>query len=147
MPSLWDGCEKIWREQATKYSRALGFSFGVRSMLPVMAEAFVNLILYNLMKPELAKDQRLKDSIIRMPIDVRIKPLSNNCHGFKQQVDYSMQACKDYHSLVNDRNDLLHGNIVIGKLKFNDLYFLERFRYFKNTPVCGNALSELSSNL
>lgn len=124
--------EKIWIEQATKYSRALGFSFGVRSMLPVMAEAFVNLILHNLMKPELAKDTRLREAIIRSPIDVRIKSLSNNCHGFKQQIDYSIQACKDYHSLVNDRNDLLHGNIVIDKLKFNDLYFHGKVPLFKN---------------
>lgn len=123
--------ERVWKEEGSKYSRALGFSFGVRSMLPVMAEAFVNLLLYQLMKPELAKDERIKENIIRQPIDIRIKSLSNNCFGFKIHIDYTNQICKDYHSLVNDRNDLLHGNVVIEKLKFNDLYFYQKVPIFK----------------
>lgn len=37
----------------------------MRSMLPVMAEAFVNLLMYLLMKPTLKKDDRLRENIIR----------------------------------------------------------------------------------
>lgn len=99
-------------------------------MLPVMAEAFVNLLLYLLMKPDLKKDERLRDNLIRQPIDIRIRSLSDNCIGFKQRVDYSNEACRRYHTLVNERNDLLHGNVVINKLRFNELFFNGRVPIF-----------------
>lgn len=120
-----------WKRQASKFSRATGLCFGIRSMLPVMAEAFVNLLLYFLMKPALKKDDRLRENIIRQPIDVRIKSLSHNCIGFKADIDYSHEACRRYHSLVNERNDLLHGNVVVDKLKFNEIFFNGRVPIFE----------------
>jgi hypothetical protein len=122
--------QDIWKNQADKYSRAIGLSFGIRSMLPVMGEAFVNLMMYVLLKPDLRKDERLRDNAIRQPIDIRVRSLSHNCRGFKVSPDYSSEACKQYHSLVNERNDLLHGNIVVDKLKFNELYFFGRVPVF-----------------
>ena len=122
--------EKKWNEYAEKYSRAIGLCFGIRSMLPVMGEAFVNLLLYVLMKPDLRQDDRLRENVVRQPIDIRIKSLSHNCVGFKQAPDYSSEPCKRYHSLVNERNDLLHGNVVVDKLKFNELYFFGRVPVF-----------------
>ncbi len=120
-----------WKEHADKYSRAIGLCFGIRSMLPVMGEAFVNLLLYVLMKPDLRKDERLRENAIRQPIDIRIKSLSHNCIGFKQAPDYSSEPCKRYHSLVNERNDLLHGNVVVDKLRFNELYFYGKVPVFR----------------
>ena len=112
-----------WKVQAKKYTKAIGLCFGIRSMLPIMAEAFVNLLLYILMKPDIRKDERLRENAIRQPIDIRIRSLSHNCSGFKQHIDYTCDICKRYHTLVNERNDLLHGNVVIEKLRFNELYF------------------------
>jgi hypothetical protein len=120
-----------WDEAASKCSRGFGLCFGIRSMLPIMAEAFVNLILYVLMRPELKADNRLKDNAFKQHIDVRVKSLSLNCTGFKQQIDYSNPACGRYHSVVNERNDLLHGNVDIGKLKFNEVYFHGTVPVFK----------------
>ena len=97
----------------------------------MMAEAFVNLILYVLMRPELKADSRLKDNAFRQHIDIRVKSLSLNCTGFKQQIDYSNPACGRYHSVVNERNDLLHGNVDIGKLRFNEVYFNGTVPVFK----------------
>lgn len=121
-----------WKRQADTYSRATGLCFGVRSMLPVMAEAFVNFLLYLLMKPALKKDERLRENIIRQPIDVRIKSLSHNCIGFQRDVDYASDVCRRYHTLVNERNDLLHGNVVVEKLKFNQLYFNRKVPVFES---------------
>lgn len=120
-----------WAEVAARYSKGLGLCFGIRSMLPVLAEAFVNLLLFALMRPELKSDERLRENAIRQPIDVRIKSLSMTCVGFESQVDYKHEAFKAYHSLVNDRNDLLHGNVVLAKLKFNEVYFSGRVPVFK----------------
>lgn len=121
-----------WQRQESKFSRAAGLCFGIRSMLPVMAEAFVNLLIYILMKPALRKDERLRENLIRQPIDVRIKSLPHNCIGFKTDIDYSNDVCRRYHSLVNERNDLLHGNVVVDKLKFNEIYFSGRVPIFKS---------------
>ncbi|ORE84964.1 hypothetical protein ATO7_16449 [Oceanococcus atlanticus] len=122
---------KVWNRHAQTISRATGLCFGIRSMLPVMAEAFVNLLMYMQMKPELKADDRLRENLFRQPIDVRVRGLSHNCVGFESAVDYSHEACRRYHSLVNERNDLLHGNVVVDKLKFNELYFNGRVPVFK----------------
>lgn len=124
--------ETDWSEVAGRYSKGLGLCFGIRSMLPVMAEAFVNLLLFALMRPELKSDERLRNNAIRQPIDVRIKSLSMTCVGFESQVDYKHAAFKAYHTLVNQRNDLLHGNVVLESLKFNEVYFSGRVPIFKH---------------
>jgi len=126
-----DEIAKQWEEVARKYSRGFGLCFGIRSMLPVMAEAFVNLVLFILMRPEIRADQRLSENAFRQPIDIRIKSLSINCIGFGTQADYSNEACREYHRLVNERNDLLHGNVAVEKLKFNQVYFWGKVPIFK----------------
>lgn len=122
---------KQWNDASDRLSRAFGLCFGIRAMLPVMAEAFVNLVLYVLMRSELKSDGRLRENAFKQHIDVRIKSLHLNCRGFKQAVDYSSPACGQYHSLVNERNDLLHGNIVIEKLRFNEVFFSGKIPVFK----------------
>lgn len=121
-----------WKEATTRYSRGLGLCFGIRSMLPVMAESFINLLLFNLMRSDLKKDTRLRENILRQPIDIRIKSLHLNCRDFSGPVDYAHEVCRRYHTLVNDRNDLLHGNVVVDKLKFNEVYFNGRVPVFND---------------
>ena len=112
-----------WNEAGTKYSRGFGLCFGIRAMLPILAEAFVNLLLFVLCRPELKADKRLYEHMLRQPIDVRIKSLHLHCTGFSKAVDYSNVVCGKYHSVVNERNDLLHGNVDIEKLAFGEVYF------------------------
>jgi hypothetical protein len=126
-PEEWS---KVWKSHAQIISHATGLCFGIRSMLPVMAEAFVNLLMYMQMKPELKADERLRENLFRQPIDVRVRGLSHNCLGFERNIDFTHEACSRYHSLVNERNDLLHGNVVVNKLKFNELYFNGRVPVF-----------------
>jgi hypothetical protein len=60
-----------------------------------------------------------------------VKSLSINCTGFKQPIDYSNQICGRYHTVVNERNDLLHGNVDPKKLQFNEVYFHGTVPVFK----------------
>lgn len=120
-----------WKELSGRYSRGLGLCFGIRSMLPVMAEAYVNFLLFVLMRPDIKADDRLRENTIRQPIDVRVRSLHVNCIGFAKPVDYASPECRAYHSLVNERNDLLHGNVVLEKLKFNEVFFHGRVPVFK----------------
>jgi hypothetical protein len=120
-----------WDEARKRYAEGFSISFAIRSMLPILAESYVNLVLFAMMRPEFRSDDRLRENVVRQPIDVRIKSLSINCTGFARQPDYSTDLCRRYHRLVNERNDLLHGNVVIDKLAFNDVYFLERVPIFR----------------
>jgi hypothetical protein len=120
-----------WSATVARYNKAFGLCFGVRSMLPVMAEAFVNLLIFALVRPDIRKDPRLYENLIRQPIDVRVKSLHINCIGFQQPIDYAHQACRHFHSLINERNDLLHGNVSPEKQSFNEVYFRGRVPVFK----------------
>lgn len=123
---------KQWDDKAADYSRAIGLSFGIRAMVPVMAESFVNLLLFILIKPAVRSDKQLFDGIFRLPMHVRVRSLPYYCTGFKDPVDSSHQAVRDYLQLVDTRNDLLHGNIDIEKLKFNELYFYGKVPIFNS---------------
>ena len=125
-----DAATKQWRERAADYSRAIGLSFGIRAMVPVMAESFINLLLFILARPPIRADKQLFDGIFRLPMHVRIRSLPYYCMGFKGPIDSGHQAVRDYLQLIDTRNDLLHGNIDIGKLKFNELYFFGKVPIF-----------------
>jgi hypothetical protein len=112
-----------WTSVTEKYSYALGLSFGLRSMLPVLAESFINLVLFLLCKPEIKANERLFQNTLRQPIDIRVQSLHLNCIGFEYVVDYSSNECKKFHTLMNERNDLLHGNVEVNKLSIGDVFF------------------------
>ena len=126
-----ESVQRQWDEAVSRCTRGFGLCFGIRSMLPIMAEAFVNLVLFVLMRPEIRADSRLKDDAFKRHIDIRVKSLSINCTGFKQPIDYSNEICGRYHSVVNERNDLLHGNVDPKKLQFNEVYFHGTVPVFK----------------
>ncbi|MDC5426681.1 hypothetical protein [Acinetobacter baumannii] len=125
-----DEVKKVWSERSERYMLATGLVYGLRSMLPVMAESFVNLLIFCLCKPEIKSNERLFTSFLRGQIDVRIQSLHLYCDGFKEPIDYKSQECKNFHTLINERNDLLHGNINIDKLAFGEVYFKERTPIF-----------------
>ncbi|MBA0203683.1 hypothetical protein [Pectobacterium aroidearum] len=119
-----------WSAVAEKYTYAIGLTFGLRSMLPVLAESFVNLILFVLCRSDIKNNERLFKNTIRQQIDIRVQSLHINCIGFHSAVDYSSEECKKFHTLMNERNDLLHGNVEVNKLSIGDVYFNKRVPLF-----------------
>src|SRR5262245_13206124 len=95
----------------------------LRMMAPVLGEAFVNLLLFVLAKPDVRKDKRLYEDLLRRAIDVRVRGLHLSCVGFTHAVDAEHQAFKDFHTVMNGRNDLLHGNVDPQRLYFDEVYF------------------------
>jgi len=108
---------------ADRYRRVQEVSTSLRLICPVWAEAFVNFIIFALCREEIKKDRRIYRDFITKDIDVRIKLLHINCVGFKKPIDTSHQKFKSFHSLMNERNDLLHGNIDPNKLGYETVYF------------------------
>jgi hypothetical protein len=115
----------------SRYRKGVGLCFAIRAMLPVLAESYVNFLLFSMMRPELRSDERIRENIYRQPIDIRIKTLALNCKGFSESPSFEHETCRRLHTLINERNDLLHGNIVVNKLKFNEVYFLGTVPIFR----------------
>ncbi|WP_312057756.1 hypothetical protein [Acinetobacter courvalinii] len=122
--------KKLWKDRSDRYSFATGIVYGIRSMLPVMAESFINLLIFVLCKPDIKNNTRLFNSILRNQIDIRIQSLHLYCSGFTKSIDYNSDECKKFHTLINERNDLLHGNINIDKQGYSDVYFDKRTPIF-----------------
>lgn len=114
-----------------RYDRGAGLSMALRFMVPVLAESFINLLIFVLCRPDIKNNQRLYDNFVRSNIDVKIQSLHINCIGFSSQVNWGSPECSAYNSIVNERNDLLHGNFAISKLKFNEVFFNDTVPVFK----------------
>ena len=119
-----------WKLIGDKYDNAISLTFGLRSMFPVLAESFINLILFVLSKPEIKSNDRLFQNTIRQQIDIRVQSLHLNCIGFIKAIDYTNDICKKFHTLMNERNDLLHGNVEVNKLKIGEVYFSSKVPVF-----------------
>ena len=95
----------------------------IRMLSPVLTESFINTLLLVLVKDEFRNDKRLYDNLIRQQIDIRVKTLHLNCNGFVKPINSAEQEFKDFQTLMNNRNDFLHGNIDPTQLMFEDVYF------------------------
>lgn len=107
--------------------RAVALGTTIRMLSPVLAESFVNLLILILSKNEFKQDQRLYENLIRQQIDIRVKTLHLNCDGFVKAIDSEKDEFKNFHTLMNNRNDFLHGNIDPRRLMFEDVYFDQKF--------------------
>ncbi len=119
---LREFAELITKAQ-TRFEEALRLSVTIRMLAPVLGEAFINLLIFLLAKPDIKADQRLYQDVIRREIDVRIKALHLHCDGFEKPIDAASERFKAFHTLMNRRNDFLHGNVDPTKLKYDTVYF------------------------
>jgi hypothetical protein len=118
-----------WNQNISE-AQLLGTS--LRMIAPVLAESFVNFIIFALAKREIKVDPRLYADLIRKPIDIRVKSLHLYCNGFTKEVTGESEAFKNFHTLMNARNDLLHGNVDPSKLKFDEVFFDETIPLFRD---------------
>ena len=123
--------ETDWKELMTRYNRGVGLAMSLKVMTPILAESFVNFVIFILCRPDIKKSSRWFNSVVRANMDVRVQSLHINCIGFKQPVDWASEPCKAYNSIVNRRNDILHGNISPEKLKIGEIYFKGKVPIFK----------------
>lgn len=115
-PERMETCIKV-------YSEALGLCTSLRMLAPVLAESFVNLVIFVLVHPSTREDSRLYDSLFRQDVDVRVRALHLTCSGFKKPVHVKDDRFKAFQKLMLHRNDFLHGNIVPEKLAYREVYF------------------------
>jgi hypothetical protein len=122
----FDAYKKQLDRWTKNISKAASLGTSIRMHCPVMAESFINLVILVFRNEELAKDKRLYDNFLRQAIDIRVKTLHMNCNCFPKQIDDSSDSFKNFHTMMNNRNDVLHGNIVPKLLQAEDVWFDQR---------------------
>lgn len=141
---IYEFTDKI-KAVSDRYTRAQELSTSLHLMCPVWAESFINFVIFVLVREEIKNDQRLYQDYLRKDIDVRIKLLHINCEGFSKPIDSKNGIYKAFHSLMNERNDLLHGNIDPKKLGYETVYFDDTIPLF--TEPQGLARNSLGVSL
>jgi hypothetical protein len=114
------------------YNRAVVLGTSITMILPILGEAFINLLIFLLAKNEIKTDNRLMESLFREQIDLRVKKLHLNCNGFDKPINGDDQRFKDFHSLMNGRNDFLHGNIDPFKFSYEEVYFDDKIPLYNS---------------
>ncbi len=121
---LYTAKKRIWVNNTT---RAAALGTALRMLFPVVIESFINLLIFTFRKTELKEDVRLYEGHIRQQIDIRVKSLHMICDGFKGAIDGNDPRFKAFHTLMNGRNDFLHGNVDPVKMQLEDIFFDEQF--------------------
>ena len=121
-----------FKKWETNISEAMLLGTSIKMITPVFCEAFVNLLIFLLSKKEVKLDKRIYDDLIKKPIDIRVRSLNLYCDGFTKNIDSDNEAFKKFHTLMNSRNDFLHGNIDPYRLKFANVYFDKTIPLFKD---------------
>jgi hypothetical protein len=88
-------------------SELAGVCLALRMVAPVMAETFVNLVIFKASKTNLRSNDYHKRYIQQ-----RIEGLHHQCDGFRRPVSTDAPEYKEFQRMMVARNNLLHGNII-----------------------------------
>lgn len=114
-----------------KFSKANTLGINLSLTLPIYAEAFINFLIFTLAKVNEYENKKDYESFIRSPINERMKNLHLKCKSFYCPVDYNNnEACKEFQSIMNIRNEMLHGNVNPNTNHFDTVYFDDRTPLF-----------------
>lgn len=111
------------KEAGQRANRVFSACLSLDLITPVLAEAFVNLVIFLTQRDELKQNQRQYDHYIRQPIDTRVFDLHLKCNGFTRGVDQNSDEYKAFKRVMDRRNHHLHGNIDPVKDAIETVYF------------------------
>jgi hypothetical protein len=106
-----------------KVSQKKEYGLISRTLSPIVGESFINLTFFVLAKDEIKNDDRLFESLMRNQIDIKIKTMHLYCKYLNKQLNQNDSRFKDFLTLMNKRNDFLHGNVQPAINKFDTVYF------------------------
>lgn len=111
--------EKVGKRADRVFSASLSLDL----ITPVLAEAFINLVIFMTRKDELKRNPRQYEHYIRQPIDTRVFDLHLKCNYFTAEVDPNSDEYKAFKRVMDRRNHNLHGNIDPSKDATETVYF------------------------
>ena len=92
-------------------------------LTPVLAEAFINMLILILCKQEVRRNERQFNAFIRANIDVKLFDLHLKCEGFARGIDVNSTVYKKFKQVMDKRNDIIHGNANPAAEQLETVYF------------------------
>jgi len=80
-------------------------------LTPVLFESFIGLIVAVMIKPEVRRDSEAFAAFVRSPLNQKLTGLADRCWGFARPLIQEDPIFGRYWTVVNQRNDILHGNV------------------------------------
>lgn len=111
------------RQLGQRADRLFSASLSLDLMTPVLAEAFINLLIFTMRKDELKRNPRQYDQYIRQQIDTRVFDLHLKCNQFTSGVNPDNEDYKAFKKVMDRRNHYLHGNIDPARDGIETVYF------------------------
>lgn len=111
------------KEVGQRANLVFSASLSLDLITPVLAEAFINLVIFLTRKDELKQNQRQYDQYIRQPIDTRVFDLNLKCNHFTCGIDPNANEYKAFKQVMDRRNHNLHGNIDPAKDAIETVFF------------------------
>ena len=100
-------------------------------LTPVLAEAFINLVILALCKKEIRDNSPQLDAFIRSPIDTKLFDLAYKCDGFLHPINRDAESFKNFKRVMDKRNNTIHGNCDPEKEQIELVYFQGNRPLFK----------------
>lgn len=101
-------------------------------LMPVMFESFIGLIVASLIRSEVKRDQEAFSAFVRCPLNQKLTQLADKCIGFARPIEQTNPAFGRYWTVVNKRNDILHGNVDPVRNALEVVYFHGKRPLFKS---------------
>lgn len=121
-----DASRKSFDEQSQRIEKLFGDCLKLRLLMPVMAEAYINMLILTFCRSAISSDERAYNAFLRTTIPERLQLLSVNCDGFARTVDKSVPGYAEFMTIINRRNFALHGNVDPIREPIEIVYFEER---------------------
>jgi hypothetical protein len=97
------------REEIT--SKVINSATQLSILTPVLFESFLGLLVAVFLKPEIRRNVRVSEAFKRSALDIKLYELEAKCSGFAKPISESNEVMRRYWNVVNERNDVIHGNV------------------------------------
>ncbi len=111
------------RAMGKRATELYGHCLSLRLLTPIMAEAFINMLILTFCKDVVRNDATAFNEFIRSKIPQRLALLSEKCDGFAAPVDNRTQDYRDFLRVMNVRNFAIHGNVDPIREQIETVYF------------------------
>jgi hypothetical protein len=123
--------EKVFRKAIKRSTNLYRDCLELSLMTPVLAEAFINMAILILCKKRIRENKRQFDAFIRSNIDVKVFDLPDKCIGFARRIDENSPTFKGFMTVMQKRNNAIHGNVDPEREQTEVVYFEGRRPLFK----------------
>lgn len=103
--------EKRSKSHATLMSAITTAPTELSVLMPVLFESFIGLIVAVMVKPDIRRDAEAFGTFVRSPLNQKLTGLAERCWGFARPLVQEDPVFGRYWTVVNRRNDIIHGNV------------------------------------